>query len=88
MYCTIDSRPFLHFYHIGHLIYLQNFRNAVPYGEDILQMRARSFVDDKTFASEWLMSAAECLPLPKPRGEHKARLAGAPGTDRQKRPRL
>lgn len=51
-------------------------------------MRARSFAEDKTFASEWLMSAAECLPLPKPRGEHKARLAGAPGTDRQKRPRL
>lgn len=34
------------------------------------------------------MSAAECLPLPKLRGEHKARLVGAPGADKQKRPRL
>lgn len=51
-------------------------------------MRARSFAEDKTFASEWLMSVAACLPLPKPRGEHKALLAGAPDTDRQKRPRL
>lgn len=51
-------------------------------------MRARSFAEDKAFSSEWLMSAVECLPLPKPRGEHKARLAGAPVTDRQKQPRL